>query len=76
MHEERIVAMRKQARPPHDQIAENLNDLESVKTILAAIETLEDPAHVPATTSLQSEKKKWARKVADEKAARETPPPA
>lgn len=66
-----MTALRKQARPPHDEIASHLNDGEVVDFLIRVTEAVKDPTAIPALTSLESEKKKWGKKRAEEVAAQE-----
>lgn len=63
--------MRKQARPPHDAIGEDLEAAQVVDFIIRVVTAVEDPDAIPATTSMQSDKKKWSKKRDEEKAAAE-----
>lgn len=57
------------AQPTPAELASHREELSVINSLIPVVEKLPDEGSAPAETSLQSEKKKWAKKREDEVAA-------
>lgn len=51
------------AHPATEQIAAHREELSMVEALIRIVEVTDDPDQKPAETSLQSEKRKWRKKL-------------